>query len=133
MTPVFADTSFYVALLSPRDAWHTQATAFSRSISGPVLLTDFVVLEIANMYSATPRRDEVAAFIMALRIDSSVTIIPATRDLLDRGLSLFRSRRDKEWSLTDCTSFVVMQDHAVTEALTSDHHFAQAGFTILLK
>ncbi|HUE70363.1 MAG TPA: PIN domain-containing protein [Pirellulaceae bacterium] len=133
MTPIFADTSYYIALLSPRDAWHAQAVAFSRSISGPVLVTDFVVLEIANMYSATPRRDEVAAFIMALRIDSSVTIIPATRDLLDRGLSLYRSRRDKEWSLTDCTSFVVMQDHAVTEALTSDHHFEQAGFMILLK
>jgi predicted nucleic acid-binding protein len=133
MTPVFADTSFYIALLSPRDAWHAQATQVSRSLARPVLLSDFVLLEVANMYSASPRRGDVAAFIAALRRDSSVTIVPATRDLLDRGLALFSSRLDKEWSLTDCTSFVVMQDHAVTEALSSDHDFEQAGFTILLK
>jgi uncharacterized protein len=42
------------------------------------------------------------------------------------------SRRDKEWSLTDCISFVVMKERGLTEALTADHHFEQAGFKALL-
>jgi predicted nucleic acid-binding protein len=126
MTPVFADTSFYVALLSPRDVWHARATTISQKIDREVVLTDFVLLEVANMYSATPRRDGIAAFILALRRDPSATVVEATRDLLDRGLFV-------EWSLTDCTSFVVMQEMGVTEALSSDHHFEQAGFSILLK
>jgi predicted nucleic acid-binding protein len=46
---------------------------------------------------------------------------------------LYRGRPDKEWSLTDCISFVVMGERSLTEALTSDHHFEQAGFTALLK
>jgi hypothetical protein len=52
---------------------------------------------------------------------------------MDRGLALYAARPDKEWSLTDCVSFLVMQDHGVTEALTADHHFEQAGFVALLK
>jgi uncharacterized protein len=53
--------------------------------------------------------------------------------LFSAGLELFRSRRDKEWSLTDCMSFVVMRERGITDALTNDHHFEQAGFRILLK
>jgi predicted nucleic acid-binding protein len=44
----------------------------------------------------------------------------------------YESRPDKAWSLTDCISFVVMNQHGLTEALTGDHHFEQAGFTALL-
>jgi len=47
-------------------------------------------------------------------------------------MELFRNRPDKAWSLADCTSFVVMADHHLAEALTCDPHFAQAGFRALL-
>jgi len=53
--------------------------------------------------------------------------------LFERGVGLFRQRPDKEWSLTDCISFVVMRDASLTEALTGDHHFEQAGFSALLR
>jgi hypothetical protein len=52
---------------------------------------------------------------------------------LERGWALYADRPDKYWSLTDCISFVVMKDHQITEALTGDHHFEQAGFVALLK
>ncbi len=55
------------------------------------------------------------------------------RRLLDRGFELFSRRADKEWSLTDCTSFVVMREEGLTDALTTDHHFEQAGFSVLLR
>ena len=68
-----------------------------------------------------------------LRRREDVVLLPSSRELFDRGLQLFSDRPDKEWSLTDCISFVVMGERSLTEALTSDHHFEQAGFTVLLK
>ena len=59
-------------------------------------------------------------------------VIPVSSDLLMRAKALFASRPDKAWSLTDCTSFIIMQEHRLTEALTTDHHFTQAGFHALL-
>jgi len=48
-------------------------------------------------------------------------------------VELYAERPDKGWSLTDCISFVVMRQQGITQALTGDHHFEQAGFTALLK
>ena len=62
-----------------------------------------------------------------------VKIVAAETRLFQRGVELFEQRRDKDWSLTDCLSFVVMQDEGITQALTGDKHFEQAGFTALLK
>ncbi len=53
-------------------------------------------------------------------------------DLCARGWQLYRDRLDKDWSLTDCVSFVVMRHRAITEALTADRHFEQAGFIRLI-
>jgi len=59
-------------------------------------------------------------------------VILLSTEVFSRGLLLFDSRADKEWSLTDCISFVVMEDRGLTDALTADHHFEQAGFRALL-
>jgi predicted nucleic acid-binding protein len=68
-----------------------------------------------------------------LRSDSRFTVIPATAQLFDDGLELYRHRPDKDWSLTDCIPFMVMQQRGIVEAFTGDHHFEQAGFVALLK
>ena len=60
-------------------------------------------------------------------------IVPGDDASFHTGLTLYFSRPDKDWSLTDCISFVIMQREGITEALTGDHHFEQAGFNILLK
>ena len=59
-------------------------------------------------------------------------VSPSDDVRMDKALTLFEQRPDKEWSLCDCTSFVVMQELGITEALSTDHHFDQAGFTALL-
>jgi predicted nucleic acid-binding protein len=69
----------------------------------------------------------------SLLTDARVTIVPPTKQLFDQGIDLYDSRPDKEWSLTDCISFVVMQQLQLSEALTGDRHFEQAGFRALLK
>ena len=94
--------------------------------------TEFVLVEVANALSTPSTRLQAVKLIDGLRQLPAVRIIPVSQELLDAGLALYRNRPDKEWSLTDCTSFVVMQQERITEAFTSDHHFEQAGFTKLL-
>ena len=79
--------------------------------------------------TATPRFTRLLAL---LRQQADVEILPASSSLFRRGCELHAKRLDKEWSLTDCISFVVMEERGLTGALTSDHHFEQAGFSVLL-
>ena len=133
MRRVFADAWFYIALLDPRDAGHPKTLKICQdaSITGFVT-THWVLMEVANMLSGTKGRAPCAAFIRELTRASEISVIPASEALFARGLSLFEERQDKAWSLTDCISFIVMSDEGVSEALTGDHHFEQAGFTALL-
>jgi predicted nucleic acid-binding protein len=133
MTAVFADTSFFVAILSDRDSLHSVAREAAAQEKEPRLTTEFVLLEVANFCVNERQRAVFATLIANLRRAADTEIVPASHELFERSLSLFLARPDKQWSLTDCTSFVVMQDRASTRALTSDRHFEQAGFVALLR
>jgi len=133
MIPVFADTSYYVALFQADDVGHEEALRFSREEARQTLLTDFVLLELANAFSRGGARRFFVDLVGSLKTNPNVTIVAASRGLFDAGLRLYAQRMDKDWSLTDCISFVVMRQHRLTEALTADHHFEQAGFKVLLK
>jgi hypothetical protein len=133
MTAAFADTSFYVASLSPRDALHGRAEAVGRGFRGRVVTTEYVLLEVATFFSAPPNRPVFLALLDALRRDPDVDVVRASADLWDRGVARFAARPDKAWSLTDCVSFIVMEDRGLADALTADHHFEQAGFVALLR
>lgn len=73
-----------------------------------------------------------AKIIRALSDNPDVEIVPPSSSLFAAGLILFESRADKGWGVTDCTSFIAMSDHGLTQALTTDEHFRQAGFDALL-
>lgn len=94
--------------------------------------TEFVLLEVADALTALAVRSHTVAFLNGLRRWHNLTILPATSALLAAGWALYGQRLDKKWSWTDCTSFVVMAQEQITEAVTSDHHFEQAGFVRLL-
>jgi hypothetical protein len=133
MSAVFADTWYYLALLNQDDAAHERVLQWSLDVKRPAVVTDFVLIEVGNAFSREPFRAKFVELARSLRADANTTVVPASRELVDKGLDLFARREDKEWSLTDCISFVVMRQHGLTEALTGDHHFEQAGFTIFLK
>ena len=133
MKAVFADTSYYLALLNPGDRLHAAAVGWSREMSGPIVITGFVLLEPADGLSEADDRRTFLDLLARLRTDSRVEIIPVSQSLFDEGLALYSDRPDKDWSLTDCISFVAMREHGLTDALTGDRHFEQAGFTVLLK
>jgi predicted nucleic acid-binding protein len=128
----FADTSYFLALLIPNDECHAAAKALSVDWRGSLVTTDFVVIEVGNHLSPQMSRAVFAKFTRAISQEPRMTIIPASRQWIERGLALYEARSDKDWSLTDCISFEVMREHQLTEALTADHHFVQAGFNILM-
>ncbi len=133
MRPVFADTCFFVAFLSPHDVRHEVAINIMDTLPRSLLTTSWVVVEVANFICKTPQRTLFVPFVAALQADPDVEIIPPAVDLLNAGINLYGRRSDKGWSLTDCVSFVVMSQYGITDALTADRHFEQAGFTPLLK
>jgi uncharacterized protein len=133
MKPVFADTSYFLALFSEEDVHHSKAVLVSREQSRPMVLTEFVLLELGNSLCRGHARRVFVDLVAHLRSDPLYTVVPVSESLFESGLNLFAQRPDKEWSLTDCISFIVMQRLHLTEALTADHHFEQAGFKALLR
>lgn len=98
-----------------------------------MVTTAWVLTEFADAMSDPRNRLEFVDTLNDIRANSQMRIIAPDQALFDEGVQFFANRLDKEWSLTDCISFVVMQREAITEALTGDHHFEQAGFVALLK
>jgi predicted nucleic acid-binding protein len=133
MKPVFADTFFFLAVLNRADAAHARATELSRSLPRPRLTTDWVLTEVGHAMSIGGNRAAFVELVGFLEQSPLVTIVPASRALFQRGVELFSQRPDKEWTLTDCISFVVMGDAGIVEALTGDRHFEQAGFVTLMR
>lgn len=133
MSAVFADAFYFVARLNRRDQHHERVVAFSRDFRARLLTTDWILMEVADALAKSESRPRIRDFVLHLRQSAACETIPASRELLDRALELYHQHRDKEWTLTDCVSFVVMRERGLTDALTQDHHFEQAGFTPLLK
>jgi predicted nucleic acid-binding protein len=130
MSAVFADTSYYIALISPRDSQHAVAQRVTAQFSGQIVTTGWVVFEQANNCARRQNRELFLEMHDALRQDPRVRIVPVGQEALERGLDLYRQRGDKDWSLTDCISFLVMNERGIREALTADRHFQQAGFRV---
>lgn len=136
MTPnlhdVFADTSYWVALVVKQDQYHECAQTWSLRITGRITTTVPVLLETANILSKPAWRAAGIALINHLGQRPDVTIVPLSSALWLRGWDLFTKRPDKAWSVTDCISFLVMEDSFLDAALTADEHFRQAGFRAVL-
>jgi uncharacterized protein len=133
MSRWFVDTYYLVALLSPDDEGHAKALAFAKQRRGRFFTTQWIFMELLDGFADTAYRSFAVEFLETFTREANVSVVPASNDWFTRRLRLYQERPDKEWSLTDCISFLVMQDLGIQEALTTDHHFEQAGFTALLK
>lgn len=129
---VFADSSYYIALANPRDQYHEVAVGFTRSFRGRVVTTEYVLLEVGNRLVKANDRQAFLALLHHLMNSHQVEVVNAEHSLFQQGIERFRNASDKFWSLTDCISFAVMDQRGLTEALTMDHHFRQAGYHPLL-
>jgi hypothetical protein len=133
MSPCFADTFYFLAMLNPKDEAYPRATALTASLRRPLVTTTWVLTEVADALAHTRDRLLFPVFLSSLRADSRATVVPTSDDLFGRGVALYSARPDKQWSLTDCISFTLMRQLGIEEALTADHHFEQAGFRAMLR
>ena len=132
---VFLDATYLIALAMPRDQHNAAACVLMEDVLNRrvrMLTTRAVLLEAAS-YLAHPRtRSTVVEALEGCERDPLIEIVPLSEELFAKAFALFRQRTDKSWGLTDCSSFVVMRERGISEALTADEHFEQAGFVALL-
>ena len=133
---VFLDTAYAIALSVTSDEHHERAVELAQQLEirqTRLITTRAVLLEIGNALSRQRYRPAAIELLAALEHDPQVERVPLTNELYRQAFELFHSRPDKEWGLIDCASFVVMQQRGLTDALTTDEHFEQAGFRALLR
>ena len=130
---IFIDTSALVALVDNSDSLYETATAvMAECRAGKVrfFVSELVLVEFLNSLCSAKFRMNAIDLVDAFRRSEQVTVIPT--DQFEQALGLYRDRPDKEWSLTDCVSFILMSERGISQAFTSDRHFEQAGFVKLL-
>lgn len=137
MREILADSFYFIALLNSRDLYHRAAMesfrSFERQPKRVLVTTSWVLTEVGNALSGPHVRSRTYQFFEGIISHSGIIVITEFHPWFFRGLRLYGSRPDKSWSLTDCISFEVMSARGITEALTGDHHFEQAGFRCLLQ
>jgi len=132
---VFLDTSGWIAILNADDRFHVQATAWLQefgAVRRPLVTTDWVVAELGNGLARVAARARLAHAIEIFLQSGSSRLVRIDEAMFRRALELYAQVTDKTWGLVDCASFVVMRDQGIIDALTTDHHFEQAGFRSLL-
>ena len=134
MRTVFADTGYWAAVLIPNDGLNAPAIAASRALGKVrIVTTEMVLAELLAALSKVPVRPYATGGVDRIRANPNVEVVPQTSMQFANAYALYRSRPDKEWSLTDCASFELMRERGLTDALAHDVHFEQAGFVALLR
>jgi uncharacterized protein len=136
MNAVFADAGYWIALFNPRDQLHDKAVVAAQvTQERPIVTSQVVLTEFLNHYASygEPFRQRAVQVARSLQDDAGVEIVSQTAEQFAAAFTLYAQRQDKTWGLTDCTSFLIMQERGITEALAHDEHFSQAGFLLLLR
>lgn len=136
MRRVFADTLYWVAIARPNDSWGEAARTARAALGAVELVTTEEVLSefLAALSKGGPFVRRIAVkMVQEILTDASVQVVPQSHTGFLNGLDRFAAREDKSYSLTDCVSMNVMQSQDIIEVLTNDYHFAQDGFTPLVR
>ncbi len=133
--PFFLDTSFVYASVNKRDQWHERALKWQIRLvesNTPLLTTQFILVEIADGLASINFRQKAAQILRNFAQNPLIEVVPFSDELYNATLDFYENRQDKKWGFTDCSSFVVMAERNLTDALTVDDDFQQAGFHALL-
>jgi len=138
VSEVFVDTAGWASLFVKTEPYHLPALRIFDNLEreGVALITtNYVLTELIALFHRPLRVPRLVLFnyIDTLKAAPYVHIVYVDQTLDTAGWDLLKARPDKSWSLVDAVSFALMQKRHITEALTTDHHFAQAGFVPLLK
>ena len=135
---LFVDTSGWAEIADQSLVFHAQADSYATQTVASrkhLLTTDWILAELTALLTRPLRlsKPRQIQLLSDLRRDPTIDLIHLDQSLVDAAWQLWAARPDKDWTLVDCSSFVVMQQRGLTDALTTDHHFEQAGFIRLLK
>ena len=136
MRRVFIDSGYLVALVKKRDPYRAKALEVSAQLNqGQVefITTTAVIYEFLDALSQPLYRQEAVQIWKLIQRTGAIEVTPITQALFEQAVDLYESRRDKKWGITNCMSFVVMNERGISDALAVDADFEQAGFTLLLK
>jgi predicted nucleic acid-binding protein len=134
MSRIFVDTWFFIASVQKSDSHHDAVLRLARAYYNVAFFThDGVLTELLAFFAGRGRfwRESAAGFVRQAMAARKYKVTPLSRELFESALALYEDRRDKEYSLVDCTSMHLMRMHDITHVLTNDHHFRQEGFTVL--
>lgn len=128
--PLFLDSGFLIALNAADDQYHRRAVDHWRLIGRTSVLvsTTYVVDEVVTFFNSRGRHAKAVEIGNLLITSGWVELLHVDEDLFRAGWEYLVRHADKQYSLTDCISFVTMGRMGLHEALTFDAHFEQAGF-----
>jgi len=135
MKIIFVDTHYLIAIINRLDQWHQSAiSAVGKLSKAKLVVTESVLVETLNYFAEfrPEAKQHAAETIESFSANVNVEVIEQTSELFRKGMKLYISRLDKDYSLTDCISMNVCHKLGITEILTHDHHFEQEGFKVLL-
>ncbi|MFQ5456092.1 MAG: type II toxin-antitoxin system VapC family toxin [Nitrospirota bacterium] len=136
MKPIFVDTSALIAIGNKRDFFHSQAVKVRNELKNSqriFVTTSAILLELGNAFCSAKLRPSAIKLIEAINHSKKWKCVIVNGVLIEQGFQKFKQMQDKEWGLVDCISMVVTKNHGISEIFTTDNHFEQAGFNILLK
>ena len=138
MLEIFVDTSGWGNLVDKSQPYHQLMVQLYREAKQQkrrLITSNYVITEVVALLTSPLRipRPKIISFVNSLKQSPYVEIIHIDQEKDDEAWILLASREDKEWSLVDCSSFIIMKERGILEALTNDIHFEQAGFIRLLK
>ncbi|MBF0564903.1 MAG: PIN domain-containing protein [Nitrospirae bacterium] len=133
---IFIDTTAWLALINKSDDFFNKACSIRDELLKDgchFFVTNYIIVEIANSLSRKVWRNRAISLINFIYNSDDIEVIEVNKEIYNQALEIYKHRQDKEWGLTDCTSFIVMSTNGIAEAFTNDRHFEQAGFIALLK
>ena len=136
MYPVFADSGYWIAILDPSDELHQRAQLVTGQLgSRRIVTSEMVLVEFLNAMSKLGELDRRLAVgtVTGIRNDSTIETVPQTSQRFAAAIRHYSERPDQQWSLTDCASFLIMEERGIREALAYDRDFVQAGYRALLR
>ena len=133
---VFADTSVLYAFVDKRDSCHDAAGRIVGELiraGRRLVVSDYVIAEAVNLANVRAGRSVAGRVLDLIEQTAGIRVEWIGSIRFELAKAFFRKHADHDFSFTDCTSFVVMRELRIRDALTSDHHFVEAGFRTLLK